>query len=166
MTRILGIDPGSVITGYGVVDVEGNKTRHVKSGFLKLSKGELPVRLGEIYHQLSDIISELKPEEFAIEQVFVAKNASSALKLGQARGAAICAAASSNLDVYEYTPTQVKQAIVGRGRADKTQIQHMMGVLLGLRETLQPDQADALAVAVCHAHTRQTLQHTRNTAQK
>lgn len=153
MARIIGIDPGSRLTGYGIIDSDGRKSRFVAAGCLKLSQADLPVRLGEIFSGLSDVIAEFSPQIMAIENVFVAKNASSALKLGQARGAAICAGVQGKLPVFEYSPRAVKQAVVGTGAADKAQIQHMMALMLSLTPPLQADSADALAVAVCHAHT-------------
>lgn len=151
MARILGIDPGSTITGYAVI--EGDATpRACVIDCIRLPRADFPTRLGLIFEALTDVIHEHAPEEMAIENVFVSRNAASALKLGQARGAAICAAAARGLPVSEYTPTQIKQAIVGRGHADKVQIQHMIRVLLGARGALQADAADAAAVALCHAH--------------
>jgi crossover junction endodeoxyribonuclease RuvC len=157
MTRILGIDPGSRLTGYGLIDSNGNHSVHLTHGVIRLRGEALPPRLGEIFSTLSALIREHRPEVMAIEQVFIAKNASSALKLGQARGAAICAAVDCGLDVAEYTPTRIKQAVVGNGHADKVQIQHMVQVILGLHQKLQADAADALAVALSHAHTNATL---------
>lgn len=148
--RVLGIDPGSIITGYGVVEMQGNKARMIEAGYLTLAKAELPIRLGEIYTKLSDIIREFKPDACAIEQVFFAKNAKSALTLGQARGAAICAAVNANLPVHEYSAKQIKQAVVGKGSADKSQVQYMMRLVFAMQELPQSDMADALACAMCH----------------
>ncbi len=159
MTRILGIDPGSRITGFGIIDVEGNRSVHVASGHLTIKGDTLPDRLGRIFSLLGEVLAEHAPEAVAIEQVFMHRNADSALKLGQARGAAICAAVMRGLPVSEYTPSQIKQAVVGTGRADKAQVQHMVGALLNLKEQLQADQADALAVALCHGHSSGTLAH-------
>jgi len=156
MTRILGIDPGSRFTGFGVIEVKGDRVTSIKHGVIKTGGGEFPQRLGIIFSAILDLIAECGPDEVAIENVFVSKNAGSALKLGQARGAAICAAISKDLPVSEYSPRSVKQAIVGRGSADKVQIQHMVSVLLRLKEKPVEDAADALAVALCHQHTRQT----------
>lgn len=156
--RILGIDPGSVITGYAVIEINGQKTRLVRADCLRLPKAPLAQRLGLIFHGIRDVIRELDATEMAVEEVFVSKNPSSAIKLGQARGAAICAGAATHLPVAEYTPAKIKQAIAGRGAADKQQIQHMVRMLLNLRETLQADAADAAAVALCHLHHRQTAQ--------
>ncbi len=153
MRRILGIDPGSRITGYGVIDSDGRASRHVASGAIHVQGDDLPARLGSIFREVTDIIDEFRPEQMAIEEVFVARSAGSALKLGQARGAAICAGVLRALPVAEYTARTVKQAVVGTGGADKGQVQHMVGLLLGLSGRLQADAADALAVALCHAHT-------------
>lgn len=157
MKRILGIDPGSRFTGYGIIDVEGDRAVPARFGVIKTGNGDFPQRLGVIFSELCELLDEFKPDEFAIEDVFVSKNASSALKLGQARGAAICAAISRQLPVAEYSPRSVKQAIVGRGGADKVQVQHMVCVLLQLKESPAEDAADALAVALCHQHTQQSL---------
>jgi crossover junction endodeoxyribonuclease RuvC len=155
--RILGIDPGSRFTGYGVIEVKGNDAVCVSHGVIKTGGGEFPKRLGIIFSGLCDVINEQQPDQVAVETVFVSKNPNSALKLGQARGAAVCAAISQGLMVAEYSPRSVKQAIVGRGSADKLQVSHMVGVLLRLKETLAEDAADALAVALCHQHTQQTI---------
>ncbi|MCU7944576.1 MAG: crossover junction endodeoxyribonuclease RuvC [Candidatus Thiodiazotropha sp. (ex Cardiolucina cf. quadrata)] len=157
MLRIIGIDPGSRMTGYGLIDTDGMHSVYLSHGVIKLSGEPLPPRLGEIFATISGLIQEHQPDVMAIEQVFVAKNPSSALKLGQARGAAICAAVYCGLSVAEYTPTRIKQAVVGTGRAEKAQIQHMVQMILGLRQKPQADAADALAVALSHAHTHTTL---------
>ena len=154
--RILGIDPGSRFTGFGIIDVQGEDATLVRHGVIRTGKGEFTERLGVIFSELRTLIEELAPAEVAVETVFVAHNAASALKLGQARGAAVCAAISMGLPVAEYSPRSVKQAIVGRGGADKVQVQHMVMGLLRLRETPAEDAADALAVALCHQHTQQT----------
>ena len=161
MKRILGIDPGSRITGYGIIDVDGDRAAVATFGVIKTGAGEFPQRLGVIFNAVRDLVDEFHPDEFAIENVFVSKNAASALKLGQARGAAICAAIARDLPVAEYSPRSVKQAIVGRGGADKVQVQHMIGVLLRLAEMPAEDAADALAVALCHQHTQQGLERMR-----
>jgi crossover junction endodeoxyribonuclease RuvC len=155
--RILGIDPGSRLTGYGIIEVNGDQVIAVQHGVIKAGTGEFPERLGIIFAGIRDLIGEHRPGEVAIETVFMSRNAGTALKLGQARGAAICAAISLGLPVSEYAPRSIKQAIVGRGGADKVQVQHMVMVLLQLKEKLQEDAADALAVALCHQHTQQTL---------
>jgi len=159
MTRILGIDPGSQRTGVGIIDSDASgKTSHVFHTALHLLDNEnFSLRLKQIFVELCAIVEEHKPDEVAIERVFMAKNADSALKLGQARGAAICAVVSRGLDVTEYAAKEVKQAVVGTGSGDKTQVQHMVGILLNLPGKLQADAADALAVALAHAHTRASL---------
>lgn len=158
--RIIGIDPGSLITGYALVDAESGRCTHVASGCLRLPKGDLPVRLKTIFEELGQIIAEHQPDDMAVEQVFVSRNPASAIKLGQARGAAICAGAAAHLEVAEYSAAEIKQAIVGRGHAGKQQIQHMVKVLLNLQGRIQADAADALAVALTHAH----ISHTRQRA--
>jgi len=155
--RILGIDPGSRFTGFGIIDVQGDRATHVRHGVIRTGTGEFTERLGVIFEELREVIRAEAPAEVAVETVFLSHNAASALKLGQARGAAICAAISMGLPVAEYSPRSVKQAIVGRGAADKVQVQHMVSVLLQLRETPAEDAADALAVALCHQHTQQTV---------
>jgi len=157
--RILGIDPGSQRTGVGIVDVDAaGRLAHVFHGALAVAgEASFPLRLKRIFDELSDIIAAHRPTECAVERVFMARNADSALKLGQARGAAICAVVSQGIAVHEYAATEVKQAVVGSGRGDKNQVQHMVGVLLGLKGPLQADAADALAIAVAHAHTRASL---------
>lgn len=154
---ILGIDPGSRITGYGVIARKAGKLAYVASGCIRVKEGELAGRLDQIYRGVSEIIAEFSPQQFAIEQVFMARNPDSALKLGQARGAAIVAATQASLPVAEYSARQIKQAVVGKGSAEKTQVQHMVRHLLSLPGTPQADAADALAVALCHAHTEQSL---------
>ncbi len=155
--RILGIDPGSRFTGFGIIDVNGQKNRHVHSGCLRIPlKGEFSDRLKSIYDGISELVQQYQPCEIAIEKVFMNKNADSALKLGQARGAAIVAAMQVTHELYEYSPNRIKQAIVGRGHADKTQVRHMIKMLLLLSKIPQEDEADALAVALCHAHSRHT----------
>ncbi|GIU35364.1 crossover junction endodeoxyribonuclease RuvC [Shewanella schlegeliana] len=157
MAIILGVDPGSRITGYGVINCVGRQQIYVGSGCIRTTSDELPIRLKQIFDGLSEIIRQYQPDEFAIERVFMAKNADSALKLGQARGAAIVAATAANLPVAEYSATQIKSAVVGTGRAQKTQVQHMIQQLLKLPSAPQADAADALGVAVCHYHTCQSL---------
>lgn len=128
------------------------------SGCIRIAQEAFPERLGEIFRQLSELVADYRPDEMAIEQVFMAKNAASALKLGQARGAAICACVTAGLPVFEYAPRAIKQAVVGSGGADKDQVQHMIKHILQLDEPLKPDQSDALAVAISHAHTLGTAQ--------
>ncbi len=152
--RVLGIDPGSRATGWGIIDGDGRRSVHVASGVLKLGDGEIGPRLRMIFEGITRLIVEFRPTEIAIERVFVARNADSALKLGQARGAAICAALADGLPLAEYAPREVKLAVVGTGGASKEQVQHMMRIILKLDAPPQADQADALAVAVCHAHSR------------
>jgi crossover junction endodeoxyribonuclease RuvC len=155
--RILGIDPGSRITGYGIIDSDGRHSVHVDNGCVHLQAVSLPQRLGIIFREIEAIVAAYRPEELAIEQVFVSRNVASALKLGHARGAAICAAVTHELPVAEYSPRSVKQALVGSGAADKGQVQHMVRRLLCIEPELSADAADALGVALCHAHTRSTL---------
>lgn len=152
---IIGIDPGSRITGYGVIRLEGNQNFHIDSGCIRITADNPGTRLQQIYTGLKAIIQQHQPIEAAIEQIFMHQNPGSALKLGQARGAAIVALA---LPISEYSARQVKQSVVGYGAAKKEQVQHMVRQLLNLKESLQADAADALAVALCHAHTRFSLQ--------
>ncbi|MDX1609007.1 MAG: crossover junction endodeoxyribonuclease RuvC [Halofilum sp. (in: g-proteobacteria)] len=153
--RILGIDPGSVRTGYGIVDSDGRSSRHVTHGCIAGSGDTLPERLGTIYRGVAAIIAEYGPVEMGVEEVFLAHNPKAALKLGQARGAAICAGVECGLTVAEYSARSIKQNIVGTGGAAKEQVQHMVNALLSLNgEPIQADAADALAVALCHAHAR------------
>ena len=154
MTIIIGIDPGSRHTGYGIIRVIGSQTTYLNSGCIHLTGIELPQRLQKIFANLQAVVQHYQPEEAAIEQVFMHENASSALKLGQARGAAIVAL---TIPVAEYSARQVKQSIVGYGAAKKEQVQHMVGKLLNIKEQLQADEADALAIALCHAHARLSL---------
>jgi crossover junction endodeoxyribonuclease RuvC len=158
-TRIIGIDPGSLTTGYGVIDMEGNRAIHILHGVIQAKGSAAGDRLHAIYRELGSVIREYTPTESAIERVFMHRNADSALKLGQARGAAIVACAELGLEVFEYTANQVKQATVGKGHAAKQQVQHMVKVLLCLDRQPQMDAADALAVALCHGHSRTGLMH-------
>ena len=155
--RVLGIDPGSRRTGFGIIKMSGNKSNYITSGIIKITAKELPERLHTIYQQVSHVVSEFKPDVLAIEQVFVHKNANSALKLGHARGAAICAALNQEVPVFEYAARQIKQAVVGYGAADKQQVQRMITMLLSLTGLPSEDAADALAVALCHSHTRAVI---------
>ncbi len=158
MALILGIDPGSRRTGFGIINLLGGRTEYVTSGVIRMADtDELSLRLKTIFDSLSQIIQQYCPQQMAIEQVFMARNAASALKLGQARGAAIVAAAAQELDVFEYEARKVKQSVVGNGAADKLQVQHMVKTLLRLPASPQEDAADALAVALCHANTQQHL---------
>ncbi|RKF19678.1 crossover junction endodeoxyribonuclease RuvC [Alginatibacterium sediminis] len=157
MTVILGIDPGSRITGYGIIERKAGKAYYLGSGCIRMAKQDLAGRLGQIYAGVSEIITQFQPEEFAIEQVFMAHNPDSALKLGQARGAAIVAAVNHQLPVAEYSARQIKQAVVGTGAAKKEQVQLMVQNMLELSAKPQADAADALGVALCHCHTQQSL---------
>ena len=152
MARILGIDPGSRITGFGVIETDGNKSRYIASGALKIQGETLPEKLNSIFEQVSEVVTEWQPNEVAIEKVFLSHNPGTALKLGHARGAAICATTTKQLTVYEYTPAEIKKALVGRGNAEKDQVQHMVKLLLNHQEKLTEDASDALGCAVCHAH--------------
>lgn len=157
MAVILGIDPGSRRTGFGVIRLAGTRADYISSGVIRIPDTALPERLKVIFDGISEIISRYQPEEVAIENVFMAKSAGSALKLGQARGAAIVAAVSRGLPVAEYEARKVKQSVVGTGAATKIQVQHMVRTLLNLPGDPQEDAADALAVALCHAHTQKSL---------
>lgn len=157
MSLILGIDPGSRKTGFGIINTVNGRHEYVASGVIRLKEDTLPERLKIIYQNLSEVIKEYCPQQVAIEQVFMAKSAGSALKLGQARGAAVVAAVSHDLPVAEYEAKKIKQSVVGNGGADKTQVQHMIKQLLKLSGTPQEDAADALAVAICHANTYQHM---------
>ena len=157
MTIILGVDPGSQKTGFGLIEVTANRHRYITSGVIRLPTGALPARLDIIFKSLSSIIAEYSPAEAAVEEVFMAKSAGSALKLGQARGAAVVACVSNGLIVAEYTARQIKKAVVGTGAANKDQVQHMVKILLKLPVAPQEDAADALAAAICHANSRQGL---------
>ena len=150
--RILGIDPGLRITGFGVLDKEGQRLGYVASGCIKTPEGDLAARLKVILESLREVIVQHRPHEVVVEKVFVNANPQSTLLLGQARGAAICAAVLEDLPVAEYTALQVKQAVVGNGHADKEQVQDMVQRLLKLGGSPSPDAADALACAICHAH--------------
>jgi crossover junction endodeoxyribonuclease RuvC len=157
--RVLGIDPGSRITGYGIVDQQGNRLIHVDNGAIFTDKAtDFAGRLKRIFDGLTEVIAEYHPDQVAVENIFFSTNVQSALKLGQARGAAIVAAVHAGLPVAEYTALQVKQAVVGQGRAEKGQVQKMLKVLLGLPEIAQEDASDALAVAVCHINSHELLQ--------
>lgn len=158
MAVVLGIDPGSRITGYGIICTEGGKLVYIDSGCIRTEKArDLSEKLDMICRGIHQIIKLHAPTEVGIEQVFMARNADSALKLGQARGAAIVACTLNDLPVHEYSARQVKQAVVGTGAADKTQVQHMIRHLLNLPQSPQADAADALGVAVCHTHMNQGM---------
>ena len=159
MTRILGIDPGSRITGFGIIELSNKKLSYVESGCIRAGDGDFAGRLKTIFDGVREIVEIYGPTEVAIEQVFMHRNPDSALKLGQARGAAICAVMAMGLNINEYTPSEIKKATVGKGNAAKDQVQHMVQALLKLPGMPQADAADALAVALCHNHTSQTLSH-------
>ncbi len=151
--RILGLDPGSRITGFGVIDFVNGKAIYVASGSIQASAEDLVLRLKTIFDGVTEIVRTYAPAEVAIEQIFVYRNVDSALKLGHARGAALCAVLASGLTVSEYMPSRVKQAVVGKGNATKEQVQYMVRLLLHLPTAPGTDASDALAVALCHAHT-------------
>ncbi len=151
---VLGIDPGSRITGYGIVQKVGNRLVHIDNGAIFTDTAiDFPGRLKKIFDGLLEVIAQYHPDEVAVENIFFATNPQSALKLGQARGAAIVAAVHCGLPVAEYSALQVKQAVVGQGKAEKEQVQKMVKALLGLPEIAQPDASDALAVAICHINS-------------
>lgn len=157
MPLIIGIDPGSRLTGYGIVEKEGSKLLFVDAGTIRTETMDMPERLKRIFDGISRIVDFYKPTEAAVEQVFMAQNPDSALKLGQARGAAVTALVNQDLSVGEYTARQIKQSVVGYGAADKEQVQMMVMRLLSLSIKPQADAADALACAICHAHTSGSL---------
>jgi crossover junction endodeoxyribonuclease RuvC len=157
---ILGIDPGSRCTGFGLINNAPDRITYMHSGYFKIKGDSLAQRLGNIYQHIEELIRQYQPEQMGIEQVFMSRNADSALKLGQARGAAICAGHIAGLKIAEYAPREIKQAIVGTGSASKDQVQHMVRHLLGLREPLQSDESDGLAIAICHAQFYATQQKT------
>jgi crossover junction endodeoxyribonuclease RuvC len=152
--RILGVDPGSRITGFGVIEHSPRGSRAVAWGDIRAEGEALPERLRSLFDQLSEVVRAHAPQEVAVERVFVHKSVDSALKLGQARGAALCAVFSAGAPVFEYAPREIKQAVVGHGGAEKRQVQHMIQVLLAMQELPRSDAADALAIALCHAHRR------------
>jgi crossover junction endodeoxyribonuclease RuvC len=152
--RILGIDPGSRLTGFGVLDCVEDTASYVASGAVNTIEGEFTDRIKLIYRSVNALVSEYRPEVVAIESVFISRNAGSALKLGHARSAAICATFEFDLDVFEYAPREIKQAVVGTGSATKEQVQHMVCSMLQLDGVPSPDAADALATALCHANQR------------
>lgn len=152
--RILGIDPGSRLTGFGVLDFDGEQATYVASGTVKSLDGSFPDRLKQIFVSVGEIVAQYRPDVVAVESVFMAKNAGSALKLGHARSAALCATFAFDVEVFEYAPREIKQAIVGTGAATKEQVQHMIMTLLQLEGVPAPDAADALATALCHGHQR------------
>lgn len=155
--RIIGIDPGSLKTGYGIIDIIGNQSHYVASGTIRVPAVTKIQRLKVIFQGLTKVIEEYRPEEMSIEEAFFARNAKTALLLGQVRGVAIITALNVDIEVYEYAPRLVKKAIVGTGAATKEQINFMVQRLLGLRVKLQEDAADALALALCHSHQATVL---------
>jgi len=152
--RILGIDPGSRLTGIGVIEIAGGRSRCLTHEVVRLGDGPLPARLLALMQCLRALCAEFRPDEVAMEQVFVHRNVASALVLGEARGVAVCAVAEAGLPLHEYSPASIKQAITGNGRAEKTQVQRMVRMLLNLPVSPAADAADALACALCHAHSR------------
>ncbi|MDF1654965.1 MAG: crossover junction endodeoxyribonuclease RuvC [Coxiellaceae bacterium] len=162
--RILGIDPGSNITGYGIIDVVKSTEQLVTFGQIRTSGDDLGQKLYQIHSKLIEVITEYQPNEMAIEKVFVQHNVMSALKLGQARGAAITACAQFALELHEYSALQVKQAVVGYGQATKAQVQHMISTILKISPKPPADSADALAIALTHAHTRKWARLTQETS--
>lgn len=164
--KIIGIDPGSRLTGFGIIETTSNGYVYVASGALKIQANELPQKLKQVFDGILQLVETHKPEQMAIEQVFMSKNADSALKLGQARGAAICAVQTHNIPVFEYAARQVKQAIVGKGNADKLQVQQMVKLLLNIQGNIQIDASDALGIAICHANFYQTQQRLKTGIKK
>ena len=153
--RILGLDPGSQVTGFALIDWAGGDARYVASGAIRTRGAEFPPRLRQIYEGVQRLMQEFAPREVAIERVFMHRNADSALKLGQARGAALCAAFAGDPEVFEYAPREVKLAVVGQGGAQKEQVQLMVRTLLGLQGEIGADAADAIGIALCHAYSRE-----------
>ncbi|MBC8530101.1 crossover junction endodeoxyribonuclease RuvC [Christensenellaceae bacterium NSJ-44] len=158
--RILGIDPGIAIVGYGVIESQGSRLKHIENGVLTTPAGmPLPQRLEQVYNGMKKLLMLFQPEAIAFEELFFAKNAKTAITVGQARGVALLAAAQESEQLFEYTPLQIKQGVVGYGRAEKNQVQQMVKVLLNLPDIPKPDDAaDALAVAICHAHSANSQQ--------
>ena len=155
--RILGIDPGSRATGYGVVRLEGSQLQRLGGGVIRCPRGTLAERLARIDREVAEVLASFTPDVAALESVFTARNMRTALLLGHARGVALAACGRAGLEAAEYAPTQVKLAVVGYGAADKAQVQRMVQLLLSLPEAPPTDEADALALAICHAHTQGTL---------
>lgn len=157
MAIILGIDPGSRTTGFGVIEMRGHNPVYIASGCIRCGEGKVAPRLRIIHDGIQQLFGQYQPSEFAIERAFMGKNADSALKLGQARGVAMVVAALHDLEVFEYAPRAIKQAVTGAGGAEKEQVQHMVATLLKLPGCPQADAADALAVALCHGYQRASL---------
>lgn len=151
--RILGIDPGSRTTGFGVIDTDGSRSVRVASGCIHVARQPWPQRLGTIFDEVARVVEEHRPHEMAVEQLIFARDPTAALKLGQARGAVLCAGLKGDVQVHEYSPKSVKLAVVGTGGAEKAQVQHMVRILLSLGDEPAEDEADALAIALCHAHS-------------
>lgn len=151
--RILGIDPGSRTTGFGVIDTDGHHSLWVASGCIRVGRESWPQRLGTIFDRVAELVAQHQPHEMAVEQLIFARDPTAALKIGQARGAVLCAGLKGGAVVHEYSPKSVKLAVVGTGGAEKSQVQHMVRVLLALPEQPAEDEADALAIALCHAHS-------------
>jgi len=156
--RILGLDPGSLVTGYALLECDGNAVRYVHSGCVRATGDEFTQRIQQIFAGIDTVVRQHQPDEIAIERVFMHRNADSALKLGQARGAALCAVFACAAQIFEYAPRQIKQAVVGTGAAEKSQVQVMIKRLLKLSDAdvkdMSSDAADAVAIALCHAHSR------------
>ena len=152
--KIFGIGPGSRTTGYGVIDSKGNKSSHIGSGVIQTKEKDFQKRLKVIFTEIEKLVDEYQPDVVAIENVFMHRNPDSALKLGQARAAAICGTFKQGLTVFEYAAREVKQAVVGSGAAEKEQVQYMVKIILGIKnKELKLDESDALAIAICHAHS-------------
>lgn len=161
--HVLGFDPGSTITGYGVIAYHQHRPSYIASGCIRLGAGPMPARLYQLYQAATQLLSQYAPGIIAVEKVFVKRNVDSALKLGQARGVLLAAAGAVSTNIYEYTPREIKQAVVGYGAAEKAQIQAMVQSLLSLSSTPQADAADALAIALCciHQHAYQVKLNTQ-----
>ncbi|MCF7977488.1 MAG: crossover junction endodeoxyribonuclease RuvC [Chromatiaceae bacterium] len=162
--RVLGIDPGSRNTGYGVIDTDGQRSVCIASGCVRVGQHAWPDRLGLIFDQVAAVVAEHRPHEMAVEQLIFARDATAALKIGQARGAVLCAGLKGGVVVHEYSPKSVKLAVVGSGNAEKRQVQHMVRILLSLNDQPGEDEADALAIALCHAHSMGIPQRKRAAA--
>jgi crossover junction endodeoxyribonuclease RuvC len=162
--RILGIDPGSRNTGWAVIDTDGQRSARRASGWIRVGQHPWPDRLGMIFDGVAALVDQHKPHEMAVEQLIFARDPTAALKIGQARGAVLCAGLKGGVTVHEYSPKTVKLAVVGSGGAEKTQVQHMVCILLSLPEAPGEDEADALAIALCHAHSMGIPQRKRAAA--
>jgi len=162
--RVLGIDPGSRNTGYGVIDTDGQRSACVARGCVRVGQHAWPERLGLIFDEVAALVAEHRPHEMAVEQLIFARDATAALKIGQARGAVLCAGLKGGVVVHEYSPKSVKLAVVGTGNAEKSQVQHMVRILLSLSDQPGEDEADALAIALCHAHSMGIPQRKRAAA--